>query len=76
MISVQNHQKLGVCDHQFDFGTSASMRSTDWVIIVYRNHQLGVSEYQFNFGTSASMRGTDWVRKYLQGTWSKYKITS
>ena len=31
MISVQNHQKLDVSDHQFDFGTSPSMRSTDWV---------------------------------------------
>ena len=29
MISIQNPQKLGVSDHQFDFGTSPSMGSTD-----------------------------------------------
>ena len=31
MISIQNPQKLGLSDHQFDFGTSPSMGSTDWV---------------------------------------------
>ena len=31
MISIQNPQKLGVSDHQFDFATSPSMESTDWV---------------------------------------------
>ena len=29
LISIQNHQKLGVSDHQFEFGTSPSMVSTD-----------------------------------------------
>ena len=31
MISVDNNKKLGVSHDQFDFGTSPSMRSTDWV---------------------------------------------
>ena len=37
MISIQNPQKLGVSDHQFDFGTCPSMGSTDWVTASMRS---------------------------------------
>ena len=87
MISIQNHQKLCVSDNQFDFGTSPSMGSTDWVrkynlwnkqfMFSFQNHKkIGESDHQFDFGRSPSMRSTDWVSKYLQETWSNYKITS
>ena len=71
MISVDNHQKLGVSGHPFDFGTSPSMRSTDWVlgknhlwnkkimISVQNHHKLAVSDHQFDFGRSPSMRSTE-----------------